>query len=280
MSLRLALALLLLPSLASAAPITLKEIAFLVRVGTPEAEIAQTVRQRQLSGPLPKEADAELRELGASPNLIALLRDPANLLPPDQARAEQLRRARQQQEIAREAQSDAQIMAERDARNRQLSEQLLKGGAIQKMLDGKLVHLDGDQLKPYLVSQLTGARIFAFYFAAMSNSPSRKFTPQLVEAYQRLKVQYGNLFEIVLVSRDRDEFNMHEFMRTNRITWPAVRFGVTDPKIEEVGGSTLPWLVVVSDSGQPLTRNAVDHKPIPAPDVLGGLEQLLGMVKR
>jgi hypothetical protein len=101
-----------------------------------------------------------------------------------------------------------------------------------------------------------------------------------VDAYKRLKAQYPTQFEVIFVSADRDEFNMREYMRTHHMDWPAVRFGAADDAIRQFSGESIPWLVAVSDTALPLTRNGVDKKYIDPQEVLGGVEQLLAMLKK
>ena len=92
-------------------------------------------------------------------------------------------------------------------------------------LDGKIVRMNGDQLVPVSARDLSNVRVFGLYYSAMWCGPCRQFTPKLVAAYKDLKRKYGDQFEIILMSKDRDEFNMQNYMRADAMPWPAVRFG-------------------------------------------------------
>jgi hypothetical protein len=59
-----------------ASPITAKEIAFLVRQQTPDAELLEEVNERKISAPLTEVDCAALKQYGASPALIQKLRAP------------------------------------------------------------------------------------------------------------------------------------------------------------------------------------------------------------
>ena len=57
----------------AAAPLTQREVATLLQVGTPSARVAQLVEARGVSFALTPEAEAELRAAGATPELLAVV---------------------------------------------------------------------------------------------------------------------------------------------------------------------------------------------------------------
>lgn len=272
MNLRSFLLLLLSAAMAHGAPMSQRELQFLVRQRTPDAEIVRDATQRKLLTPLDSAAEQALRQAGASDALIAALRQPDLALPPAAAQAEM---ARQRAEQVRASQA-----APEPPRQREPVVGVSRPGAIRQMLDGRLVRLEGDSLKPFDAQPLADAKIVAFYYSAMWCGPCRKFTPKLVEAYQRLKAKYPTQFELVFVSADRDEFNMAEYMRSYRMPWPAVRLGAATPEIQQFSGSGIPWLVAVSGSGLALTRNGVDKNYINPAQVLGATEAMLADIAR
>ena len=64
-------------------------------------------------------------------------------------------------------------------------------------------------------------KLFALYFSAHWCAPCRKFTPQLVEFYNRVAPQHPE-FELVFVSDDRSPFGMETYMRD--MPWLAIDF--------------------------------------------------------
>ncbi len=280
MKLRLLIAALFCATVCLGAPITVRELEFLVRQRTPDAEVVQAAAQRRLLVPLDAAGETALRKAGASEPLLAALRKPELALSADAAQAEIERQRANQMRIEQSAAEDAAAHAQQKQRQQQVATGLNRAGATREMLEGRLVHLEGDQLKPFDARTLDTVRVFGFYYSAMWCGPCRKFTPQLVEAYQRLKAKYPGQFELVFVSADRDEFNMAEYMRKDRMPWPAVRFGADRSALDQFGGKSIPWLVAVSDSGRPLTRNAVDKQYIAPEKVLGAIEEMLSKLKR
>lgn len=273
------IALLIAPTvLALGAPMTFKELEFLVRQQTPEDEIVQEVAQRRLVAPIDEQIAAALTRSGATAGLLARLRQPKMLLSPEESRTEFQRQTAQEALAKKTAAENAAAHRELEKRKRQFSATLGSIGAVRQMLDGKLVRMVGDELKPFDARELEKVRLFAFYYSAMWCGPCRKFTPELVAGYQRLKAKYPE-FEVIFVSADRDEFNMREYMRTHKMPWPAVRLGAADAAIKNFAGESIPWLVAVSDRGQPLTTNGVDKKYLAPGEVLRGIEYLLNQME-
>lgn len=279
MKFRLLLLLLLCAAVCEAAPITVKEIQFLVRQRTPEGEIVQEVTRRRLLAPLDAAGEEALREAGATEPLIAALGKPELALSAADAQAEIVRQRMNQTRVAQSAAEDAAALQQQLQRQQKTTATLQGASTTRRMLDGRLVKLQGDEVRAYDARNLEGVRVFAFYFSAGYGKPSRKFTEQLVSTYGRLKTQYPGAFEVIFVSLDGDEFNMAEYMRTERMPWPAVRYGAATAEIKQFKGENTPWLVAISDAGQPLTQNGVDKKYIPPTAVLEGIEHLLTRTK-
>lgn len=126
----------------------------------------------------------------------------------------------------------------------------------------KLLELFGPQLvnargEPIPTGQLTQKKKIGIYFSASWCGPCRQFTPLLIETYRQLQSQ-GKSFEVVLVSRDKDEEGMMAYMKSPAMPWLAVPFG--DPRIKELveiyGAHGIPKLVVVDANGKTLSMGA------------------------
>jgi nucleoredoxin len=268
-----------LGGIAGAAPITVQEIDFHLRQQTPEAEILKEVAERRLLTALDAAGEALLKKNGATESLIAGLKRPEMVLPPARAQAEVQRQREQQRRALESVAEDRAAVAERRKREAAMIENRNREGYMRGLLAEKLVRLDGDSLKPAAPGTLENAKVIALYYSAGWCGPCRKFTPTLIAAYERLKEQYPQQFELIFVSADRDAFNMHEHMRMHRMPWPAVRFEQIDPAIRQFGGSSIPWLVAVAATGEPLTKNGVDKLYIAPEEILQGIEYLLTNLK-
>lgn len=259
---------------ASAAPLTVKEVAFHVRTGMPEVEILRELGRRRLLAPPDAAAEKQLTASGASATLVAHLKSGAFLLSPDQAQATVQRQAAQQQAIAQQAAADRAQAEARDQRAAASSAKMLARGTVQTWLKDQLVHCDGSSLKPFDSGKISQTRVFAFYASAAWCGPCKKFTPKLVTAYRALKEKYPEL-EVVFVSSDRNEFNMTEYMRAYRMPWPALKFRQTPSQLSAFLGRSIPWLVLVGDDGRPLSKNGVDGQYLDPERILAALEPML-----
>jgi nucleoredoxin len=276
--LHLAAVLAVFTAVASAAPLTIKEVAFHVRTGMPEAEILRDLAKRRLLAPPDDAAEKQLAALGASATLIAQLKSGTYLLTAEQAQVATLRQSAQQQAAAQQAAADraqAQAAAERNAAN---TEKLLARGSVQTWLKDQLVHCEGGSLKPFDSGKVSQTRVFAFYASAAWCGPCKKFTPKLVAAYRALKEKHPEL-EVVFVSSDRDEFNMTEYMRASAMPWPALKFRQMPPPLAGFFGGSIPWLVLVGDDGRPLSKNGVDKQYLDPERILAALDPMLAEIK-
>lgn len=93
----------------------------------------------------------------------------------------------------------------------------------------------------------------ALYFSAHWCPPCRMFTPKLVEWYKEFKKTHPN-FELVFVSSDRSEGEMEEYIKEAGMPWPAVAYDKTEsPVFTKLSSDGIPYLVLVDDSGKPVT---------------------------
>jgi thiol-disulfide isomerase/thioredoxin len=127
---------------------------------------------------------------------------------------------------------------------------------MQRQLDGKLVRLADGKLGPISVGQaLAGVKFYAIYFSAAWCGPCRQFTPGFVSAYKELKQKYPN-FEVIFVSNDRSATEMANYMRQDRMPWPALQFEhVQSSQLTRYAGPGIPCLVLVDPNGKVLAHS-------------------------
>jgi hypothetical protein len=260
---------------AMAAPLSLKELEFLVRQRTPESEIIQQVKSRRLIAPLDAAALNSLKKNGATNSLISKLSVPGLAIDPVAAAAEARRQAETKARLEASLAEDAARRKAKDRQWTQTAEQLREARTVQGWLKDKLFTLNRTKLKPVEPKAIESVSIFGFFHGAVSVAPARDFAPKLAEAYGRLKKQYGNEVEIVFVSHDHDDFNQKEFLRTFGLTCPTMRVTSPDDPILQFLGDHLPWFVLVADNGKALSINGVNKEFIEPIQVLAGLEQML-----
>lgn len=147
---------------------------------------------------------------------------------------------------------------------------------VAQALDGALVRLQGSRLRDYRDPEFQEKRLFAFYYSASWCGPCRRFTPDLVDFYNRIQRQHPE-FEIVFVSSDRDVRAMEGYMREDRMKWPAIRFDERrDIDIVNKGqGSGIPNLVFMDGSGEIISRSYVNGKYVGPRRVLNDIQNYL-----
>lgn len=125
---------------------------------------------------------------------------------------------------------------------------------MARRLAGKLVRLQGGTLRPHDAASLAGVRFFALYFSASWCGPCRQFTPRLVDAYGSLKAEYPE-FEVVFVSADNSAGDMRDYMKDDRMAWPALKFDAiaASEEIMRYCGDGIPCLVLVDGDGKVLS---------------------------
>jgi nucleoredoxin len=125
---------------------------------------------------------------------------------------------------------------------------------VERLLAGKLVALEGGGLRPLAAARLAGVRFFGLYFSASWCPPCRSFTPELVDAYGKIRALYPE-FEIVLISRDRSPADMLAYLRDDRMPWPALAWSAIREarEINRYAGSGIPCLVLINEEGKVLS---------------------------
>jgi nucleoredoxin len=117
----------------------------------------------------------------------------------------------------------------------------------------RLVILNDGRLKPFDSATLNKVKFWAFYYSASWCAPCRAFTPKLVDFYNQFKQQHPN-FELIFVNHDQSEDDMLNYMKTDSMPWPAVRFEDIEPvNADKYCGSGIPDLVLVDADGKVLS---------------------------
>lgn len=110
--------------------------------------------------------------------------------------------------------------------------------------NGKAVPFEAGETKPEFT---------AIYYSAHWCPPCRALTPKLVTWYKNTKARFKN-FELVFASSDKDEAAMMDYMKEDKMPWPAIKFD--EKKSSGVGkyaAGGIPYLVLLDKDGKDLT---------------------------
>ena len=135
------------------------------------------------------------------------------------------------------------------------------------VLDGDLVKLSGKSLKSFKDFQKP-TKYYLFYYTASWCGPCHKFTPSLVEFYDKNKP--GNQeFEIVLISSDNDEEAMEEYAAEMKMQWPQLKMSKVEKFRKEFKhpGGGIPNLVLTDLQGN-LIKTSYEGKTYVGPTVV------------
>ena len=143
---------------------------------------------------------------------------------------------------------------------------------MEKELQGNLFVNRGNALEPY-DGKLSDVKYYAIYSSAAWCGPCRAFTPDLVKFYNRLKPKHPE-FEVVFRSSDRSEAAMIDYMKEDKMKWPALKFGLDSP-VNRFRGGGIPCLVVVDQKGKVLSHSYVNNEYVGPRKVMEDLKDLL-----
>ena len=250
----------------------------MLRSGYSSEAVQRELSVRQFAESLDSAAEKALKDAGAAPALIEAIKGGSYMSSSADAQAarEQLaaQAARQTVETERLRKMDRLDQNQRTRASALVPPLSESSTAVADLLRGDLVFWKSGSLAHFDDEALEKKKLFALYFSAHWCPPCRKFTPQLIEFYNRVAPQHPE-FEIVFVSYDRSPFGMETYLR--EMPWPAIDFGKLPGKqaLKRFAGDGIPCLVVLNASGKVIFDTYADKKRIGPEKVLSALDALL-----
>jgi nucleoredoxin len=166
----------------------------------------------------------------------------------------------------------AQTDAIARARERALVEPAKRSARIVAALKGALVGPDGKAAAP---ANLESAEYFVLYYGASWCGPCRKFSPRLVE-FMKANAANPKLFA-VLMSNDEEDADMLEYMKEEKMPWPALPLSKlqSTPTLLGYTIGSIPNLVVVDRHGMVLASSVRSGSYVGPDSALDALKKLL-----
>jgi len=243
-------------------PLTAKDVSLMLRTGYSVGAVTQELAVRHFIGPIDEPSEKALVAAGATPQFISDLKTGRYAVPASEVAAAQ-------EEIAQQEKRRAQLAEEARRYNTLYQHQQAQGKVpappttalspatpIVPMLKGDLITSRNGVTAAFNDQVMQKKKLIAFYYSASWCGPCRKFTPTLVEYYNRVAAQHPE-FEIVFVSNDRSQSAMEAYMREFQMPWPAISFPKLGEKevVRKLAGDGIPCLVVVNENGQVLLHS-------------------------
>jgi nucleoredoxin len=272
--------------LASAAPqpLTVKEIGLMLRSGYSSEEVMRETAVRRVAESLDSTTEKMLVLAGAQQPLIDALKSGTYA-----SSVEEIAAAREQSEAqARRRAAEVQQSRQSDARyqtdllqKRSAPQALPARNVIYEAVKGDLVHNNKGVIEPFDDRLLAEKKLFALYFSAHWCAPCRKFTPQLVDFYNRIAPQHPE-FELIFFSDDRGQFNMDTYMRDIKMPWPAIDFQKLASKeaLKRYAGKSIPCLVLVDAGGRVLSDTYAGETYLGPEKVVADIETLFARMSQ
>ncbi len=149
---------------------------------------------------------------------------------------------------------------------------------VAKSLRNRLQVLRDGKLVAYEVGTRPEPEVYLVYFGARWCGPCRRFSPELVQAYQKLKKIAPDRFELVFISSDNDDDEQRLYVREVGMPWPVLKYssvGRVEP-LEKWKGNGIPCLVAVTREGDVLYHSYRGTEYLGPQVVLRQVEQMFG----
>jgi nucleoredoxin len=258
----------------------MKDVSLMLRSGYSSEAVQQEISVRRLTETCDAAAEKTLREAGAAPALIEAIKSGSYVISPAEAHLAQDELAAQAAKRARDTEQFRKLdTLYQDKLTRSRAAPPAKSGipgAFADHLKGDLVFLKNGSLARFDDDMLPKKKLIALYFSAQWCGPCRKFTPQLIEFYNRVAREHAE-FEIVFVSFDRSPSGMETHMRDAQMPWPAIDFAKLPGKeaLKKYAGGSIPCLVLLDDSGKVISDTYAGQKYVGPEKVLTDLNAIL-----
>jgi nucleoredoxin len=260
-------------------PLTTKDVSLMLRGGYSSASVMRELSSRHFADTVDAAKETMLVQAGATPDLINALKAGTYSLSAEEiarAKEELAAQARRKALEAEQGRKFDTLHQAQEARDRAAQVQSASADAIYKFLRTDLVRYHNGSLVRADDEALAHKKLFAFYFSAHWCQPCRKFTPQLVEYYNRVVAQHPE-FEIILYSFDKSAAALENYMRETNMPWPAIDFEKLQAKevLKKNAGNGIPSLVLVDATGRVLSSSYAGTQYLGPAKVLSDLDAIL-----
>jgi thiol-disulfide isomerase/thioredoxin len=253
----------------------------MLRSGYSSDSVLAEVQSRHVLGALDPAAKKSIVEFGASAQLVAALESGAYAVSgseADQAGAREAEIAAKRHAQIEQDQKVNTLYRAQQAEARAKAATLPPPGEtpILDSLKPKLVRCHNGTISRVDGSELEKKKFVALYYSAHWCAPCRKFTPQLIDYYNRTVAAHPE-FEIVFVSSDRSRFGWETYIGETKMPWLAVDYDQLAEMtgVRKLGGNSIPSLLIL-DSASHLIASSYDGDNYLGPqNALAALDKIL-----
>jgi nucleoredoxin len=260
-------------------PLTVKDVSLMLRSGFSTESIMQDLQRRRFAEQLDSTAEMALLKAGAPPALMVALKSGNYSLSPEEAvkaKQEMETEAKRHAALAEESRRLNTVYQEKAAQDRATEMLKFRGANItHDYLKGSLVRLSDNGFVSADDDAIGKKKLIAYYFSAHWCAPCRKFTPKLVDYYNRVAPDHPE-FEVVFYSFDKSATEMQQYMRETNMPWPAIDYDKLKEKgeLRAAAGNGIPSLVLVDATGKLVSRSFDGEKYLGGQKVLDDLDAI------
>lgn len=257
--------------LAGPSPLTTKEISLMLRSGYSNHSILRELAGRGFGEALDSNSENQLVGAGANSELISALKSAQYRVAATPAPATKVSSSARLETPVDTAPSPATQSSPPPAAPTPPPD------AISSRLKGDLIHLHQGSIVPFDDDVLENKKFYMFFFSASWNLAARKFTPQLVEFYNRVAPEHPE-FELIFFSGDRSQFAMETYVTQAAMPWPAVAYDKLSGKAGDIQKGLvkeIPELVFAEGTGKVLAYSHSGDNPVELEQVLAEADQIL-----
>jgi nucleoredoxin len=250
-------------AVAGTLPLTTSELSLMLRSGYTIPTIEAELTTRHFADELDEAKRKQLLKAGATSELLDAIENGKFAVPKDEL--DKTRRKMEENDRERALASEQAKKNDALYQKQLLRERtpIVKQGpdAIADVAKSNLVRVKNGNLVALEENDLAQKKIYGLYFSAHWCGPCRKFTPKLVEYYNKIVGDHPE-FEIIFVSSDKSADAMANYMHEAGMPWPAVEFSklANVPTLKKYAGDGIPDLVIVDTTGKVLADSYVRGK--------------------
>lgn len=255
-------------------PLTAKEIGLMLRSGYSSDAVLRELSARHFADSFDSTVEKQLVQSGANQSLIDALRSGAYQLSPSEMAAAKEKLAEEEQRDIPAAEQSRESGP--PPQSTPVPATVGAPGATYRLLKGDLVYWHQGTLRHFDDEALETKKLYLLFFSANWSPQGRKFTPQLLEYYNRVAPEHPE-FEVIFFSADRSPFGMETYMGQANMPWPAVDYEKLGSKaaIQNNFVRGIPCLILVDGNGRILSNSYGTETNRGPETVLADLDKIL-----
>jgi len=257
-------------------PLTAREISLMLRSGYSNDAVLHELSARHFVDTFTPAVEKQLTQSGANASLLEALRSGSYQSSPAETAAAREKIAAQEEQAAETRERSTKAINQRKEEARSKSPATLQPiNQVYKLLKGDLVWWHEGAVASYEDEALQQKKFYLFFFSANWSAAGRRFTPKLIEYYNRVTAQHPEL-EVIFFSADRSQFSMETYLGQSNMPWPAVAYPQINRKAAGMETNVIkeiPCLVLVDAGGRILSKT--DGKTAGPEKVLADLDKIL-----